>query len=123
MIRRPPRSTRTDTLFPYTTLFRSPPAQAEAENEQAVWHRVRKQPPFRRRHEQQKPERERHVGGDPREPVALVPPRHPGGEEPPGHDQKHDRVRREKTECVHNPPTEQTPPHAPRSNAIVALTY
>src|SRR3546814_7265445 len=29
MIRRPPRSTRTDTLFPYTTLFRSD-AQAEA---------------------------------------------------------------------------------------------
>src|SRR3546814_9350846 len=26
MIRRPPRSTRTDTLFPYTTLFRSPVA-------------------------------------------------------------------------------------------------
>src|SRR3546814_14535723 len=25
MIRRPPRSTRTDTLFPYTTLFRSVP--------------------------------------------------------------------------------------------------
>src|SRR3546814_3213806 len=25
MLRRPPRSTRTDTLFPYTTLFRSPP--------------------------------------------------------------------------------------------------
>src|SRR3546814_16035618 len=25
MIRRPPRSTRTDTLFPYTTLFRSGP--------------------------------------------------------------------------------------------------
>src|SRR3546814_2900966 len=24
LIRRPPRSTRTDTLFPYTTLFRSP---------------------------------------------------------------------------------------------------
>src|SRR3546814_10597854 len=30
MIRRPPRSTRTDTLFPYTTLFRSPVGQAEA---------------------------------------------------------------------------------------------
>src|SRR3546814_20707274 len=28
MIRRPPRSTRTDTLFPYTTLFRSAGAQA-----------------------------------------------------------------------------------------------
>src|SRR3546814_14645702 len=28
MIRRPPRSTRTDTLFPYTTLFRSKGAQS-----------------------------------------------------------------------------------------------
>src|SRR3546814_1848855 len=28
MIRRPPRSTRTDTLFPYTTLFRSLGADA-----------------------------------------------------------------------------------------------
>src|SRR3546814_10544936 len=27
MIRRPPRSTRTDTLFPFTTLFRSPLCQ------------------------------------------------------------------------------------------------
>src|SRR3546814_2065261 len=30
MIRRPPRSTRTDTLFPYTTLFRSARAQVAA---------------------------------------------------------------------------------------------
>src|SRR3546814_5508527 len=29
MIRRPPRSTRTDTLFPYTTLFRSVPANID----------------------------------------------------------------------------------------------
>src|SRR3546814_790564 len=29
-IRRPPRSTRTDTLFPYTTLFRSPGPRDEA---------------------------------------------------------------------------------------------
>src|SRR3546814_5856897 len=29
MIRRPPRSTRTDTLFPYTTLFRSSALPAE----------------------------------------------------------------------------------------------
>src|SRR3546814_20238527 len=28
MIRRPPRATRTDTLFPYTTLFRSKPCAA-----------------------------------------------------------------------------------------------
>src|SRR3546814_7329482 len=30
MIRRPPRSTRTDTLFPYTTLFRRLPADYRA---------------------------------------------------------------------------------------------
>src|SRR3546814_3359808 len=29
MIRRPPRSTRTDTLFPYTTLFRSGAGQVD----------------------------------------------------------------------------------------------
>src|SRR3546814_4223782 len=29
MIRRPPRSTRTDTLFPYTTLFRSTAEEAD----------------------------------------------------------------------------------------------
>src|SRR3546814_1007726 len=39
MLRRPPRSTRTDTLFPYTTLFRSPdagrlsPTQASTTNQ------------------------------------------------------------------------------------------
>src|SRR3546814_7701566 len=31
MIRRPPRSTRTDTLFPYTTLFRSEARRRGAE--------------------------------------------------------------------------------------------
>src|SRR3546814_10129575 len=31
MIRRPPRSTRTDTLFPYTTLFRSLPGALHAQ--------------------------------------------------------------------------------------------
>src|SRR3546814_1057499 len=30
MLRRPPISTRTDTLFPYTTLFRSPQGTARA---------------------------------------------------------------------------------------------
>src|SRR3546814_11210993 len=33
MIRRPPRSTRTDTLFPYTTLFRSGRSRNEARQE------------------------------------------------------------------------------------------
>src|SRR3546814_2146534 len=35
MIRRPPRSTRTDTLFPYTTLFRSGGANAVTVTESA----------------------------------------------------------------------------------------
>src|SRR3546814_9413473 len=34
MIRRPPRATRTDTLFPYTTLFRSHPVDVVGEHEQ-----------------------------------------------------------------------------------------
>src|SRR3546814_11780180 len=39
MIRRPPRSTRTDTLFPYTTLFRS---EIEHQHQQrSVDHRTR----------------------------------------------------------------------------------
>src|SRR3546814_8454541 len=36
MIRRPPRSTRTDTLFPYTTLFRSWAATIQGETGPAV---------------------------------------------------------------------------------------
>src|SRR3546814_3044516 len=45
MIRRPPRSTRTDTLFPYTTLFRSaesahhPPAGRRCANRTRHRHR------------------------------------------------------------------------------------
>src|SRR3546814_6094250 len=36
MIRRPPRSTRTDTLFPYTTLFRSAPHAQQGAAHQRV---------------------------------------------------------------------------------------
>src|SRR3546814_14265249 len=36
MIRRPPRSTRTDTLFPYTTLFRSDLHRAAADDRAAA---------------------------------------------------------------------------------------
>src|SRR3546814_11810967 len=39
MIRRPPRSTRTDTLFPYTTLFRSAPGPAAQERERGTGNR------------------------------------------------------------------------------------
>src|SRR3546814_6265522 len=53
MIRRPPRSTRTDTLFPYTTLFRShhtpcrsiPPAGRERDSLQATDTRSRRSTP------------------------------------------------------------------------------
>src|SRR3546814_12621888 len=36
MIRRPPRSTRTDTLFPYTTLFRSLPADRRSHTSDTI---------------------------------------------------------------------------------------
>src|SRR3546814_10568990 len=36
MIRRPPRSTRTDTLFPYTTLFRSSLQAVDQQNQHAL---------------------------------------------------------------------------------------
>src|SRR3546814_15780680 len=37
IIRRPPRSIRPDTLFPYTTLFRSAGVAVVADIEEAVW--------------------------------------------------------------------------------------
>src|SRR3546814_18190917 len=37
MIRQPPRSTRTDTLFPYTTLFRSPPQMGKLDVFRPKW--------------------------------------------------------------------------------------
>src|SRR3546814_13492286 len=46
MIRRPPRSTRTDTLFPYTTLFQQTPLAAGGENvEDCVHHSTQSGPP------------------------------------------------------------------------------
>src|SRR3546814_20112722 len=44
MIRRPPRSTRTDTLFPYTTLFRS----SDRKSEQSARARAANQSPYYR---------------------------------------------------------------------------
>src|SRR3546814_12431647 len=41
MIRRPPRSTRTDTLFPYTTLFRSTEAKEQAARDAGADHVIR----------------------------------------------------------------------------------
>src|SRR3546814_6190679 len=47
MIRRPPRSTRTDTLFPYTTLFRSTGIPSFAPE---LLQRVRPSDPMRMKH-------------------------------------------------------------------------
>src|SRR3546814_14194771 len=41
MIRRPPRSTRTDTLLPYTTLFRSPDIMQRARRRLAMLAQVK----------------------------------------------------------------------------------
>src|SRR3546814_3796264 len=55
MIRRPPRSTRTDTLFPYTTLFRSPADQRRRarQAEEAEEHREAEQAEHDRGHRRQ----------------------------------------------------------------------
>src|SRR3546814_20230711 len=45
MIRRPPRSTRTDTLFPYTTLFRSLPEPGTIFEDSILWNGVGTGPP------------------------------------------------------------------------------
>src|SRR3546814_8668860 len=69
MIRRPPRSTRTDTLFPYTTLFRSRAAAAGAGGHpvtrafRMAWRRFRTGL-----------RRVRHVGGRLQPGVRLSPP-------------------------------------------------
>src|SRR3546814_7298146 len=56
MIRRPPRSTRTDTLFPYTTLFRSArPATDSACARRDAWP-GRRAPRFRRTADQRSEE-------------------------------------------------------------------
>src|SRR3546814_10249677 len=49
MIRRPPGSTRTDTLFPYTTLFRSSAAGDDHEHDDPHQHRRTPRPRLRPR--------------------------------------------------------------------------
>src|SRR3546814_11147083 len=80
MIRRPPRSTRTDTLFPYTTLFRSPggtrevdtidigaDARAEGECEVVLADAADESGQHRWRTEHLRRGRELHAGGEARE--------------------------------------------------------
>src|SRR3546814_15983294 len=82
MIRRPPRSTRTDTLFPYTTLFRSPPDRVDRaareglrDGAPALRHRLLGGRHAPRRHHRPR----RHRGHRrPRPPPAAPAPRHRG---------------------------------------------
>src|SRR3546814_19359266 len=63
MIRLPPRSTRTDTLFPYTTLFRSPLRLDAARRIRPRPRQVRRRGPRRSGHaaDPQTPGREQHM--------------------------------------------------------------
>src|SRR3546814_5864434 len=74
MIRRPPRSTRTDTLFPYTTLFRSRCRGSWCSAARRVSHSGREKPRGRPRPPQ-------HSSGRASPPPALERRRdgHPGG--------------------------------------------
>src|SRR3546814_2856499 len=87
MIRRPPRSTRTDTLFPYTTRFRSVPIDrlvqelqevAEAELIDArgdlLAQRQHAHADVRQHDEQQDPQREGREQQDQREPAEVALP-------------------------------------------------
>src|SRR3546814_17380086 len=68
MIRRPPRSTRTDTLFPYTTLFRSP----DRYNFKATTHQTHVQGP--NDHARAATSLDGHIPGLPLHGIALARP-------------------------------------------------
>src|SRR3546814_6683266 len=78
MIRRPPRSTRTDTLFPYTTLFRShqardPRRQPGRDRHRRLYDHARGEPPMR----PCLPAIERRQAERQRNGVVIRPPRRP----------------------------------------------
>src|SRR3546814_180562 len=79
MIPRPPRSTRTDTLFPYTTLFRSRPRAGRARRAPRGLPRARRAGrrgrPALRRDRRPAPDPGRHRP----QPYPPRPPRPPGG--------------------------------------------
>src|SRR3546814_1045455 len=77
MIRRPPRSTRTDTLFPYTTLFRSSLPFASLSLARKVTlasalgntHLCLPAPPTKDRHARRSPHQDAHPRLRPRRPL------------------------------------------------------
>src|SRR3546814_17622956 len=99
MIRRPPRSTRTDTLFPYTTLFRSGDRRLEGEQRHRVMGaRLRVDPV-------------QHAGG-----VQPVAPHRPAGPRP-------DRVVQEGVACEVGGPGQLLRPPQPVCRAARAVAF
>src|SRR3546814_18822940 len=106
MIRRPPRSTRTDTLFPYTTLFRSLLAPGDAQVEAELPAPLRQDPVAhvdarrgfveRERHVRRPPQRllrhRRHDDARPRRALRILP-RQPDMPPPTGRTACRDRAR------------------------------
>src|SRR3546814_2560195 len=71
MIRRPPRSTRTDTLFPYTTLFRSIATLRSAESSNPALQQILQQRLARLLIDAGKAEEALQVLGDADDPASL----------------------------------------------------
>src|SRR3546814_4148565 len=90
MIRRPPRSTRTDTLFPYTTLFRSTRRHSPLKMQKwpVKMRNWRKEQPAKRRGMVQRWLAQRHVArGRSGPPFAIAEgPAHQPGRFPPASD-------------------------------------
>src|SRR3546814_18862566 len=84
MIRRPPRSTRTATLFPYTTLFRS---IADAARKAADDHRCQRMTA--------RMVGDRPVPGEGRQELRPAGPRQDAGDEKPHRDEKQRKAQRE----------------------------
>src|SRR3546814_4680538 len=103
MIRRPPRSTRTDTLSPYTTLFRSAVARAEPRDQ----HPERKD---RRKAGQRKAERNvaRAPGEHARGPQAEGRVHRGVGEREKGHDGDGCEAQRRRDDAARQRSEEQT---------------
>src|SRR3546814_15932671 len=117
MIRRPPRSTRTDTLFPYTTLFRS----EGPERERHIEHHRRATGDPQRDRQHREPEqfaRPRMLG--PVEQRGQYPPRdaqHEGDEAEPLQRDDPRRLHQPRTlrpaSAPADPPRQQPPPPPP----------
>src|SRR3546814_8303636 len=106
MIRRPPRSTRTDTLFPYTTLFRSglhlPSAQLRELAERPVPAGV---PLAASCHDETELRHAEAIGCD----FAILGPVNPTPPHPPAHP-IHRHARHAPTENTRPPPPPPIPP-------------